>query len=409
MFRLVAHVQPFAWGSVTSMPDLLGFPNTGKPQAELWMGAHPSLPSAIVIDGIEHSLDGLVAEDPKRWLGARDSDRFAGSFPFLLKILAAGGPLSIQVHPSLSQASSGYSKENAAGLAANASDRNYKDGNHKPELIYALTDFEALCGFRPVAEAVAILRSMGGDLLDNAASTLESHSKAADGDSGYSSVVSSFLNASGVERDELFRQVVEGARAVLASETASDIPVTAAARASLVSALELAEQYEGDPGVAVSLLLNRVSMKPGEALFLGAGNMHAYLFGTGVELMANSDNVLRGGLTPKHVDVAELTAILDDRPLDVPFVEPVGSNGFVAWPVPVNDFCLHRTASSQTSTRLWKTDRCAIGICTSGSFVLTAPDRADLVLERGQSVFLLPDVEVQVNGTGELFLATSGD
>lgn len=409
MFRLVAHVQPFAWGSKTSLPELLGFPHTGEPQAELWMGAHPSLPSSIVVEGTSHSLEDLIAEDPSKWLGQLDAKRFSGAFPFLLKILAAGGPLSIQVHPSLAQASNGYAKENESGLAANASNRNYKDGNHKPELIYALTDFEALCGFRPVDEAIAILRSLGGSLLEVAAATLEGATRGADSESGYSDVVKSFLNSSGSEREELFRQVVDGSRSVLANSEQNSRPLPESVRASLVSALDLAEQYLGDPGVAVSLLLNRVSMKPGEALFLGAGNMHAYLFGTGVELMANSDNVLRGGLTPKHVDVAELTAILDDRPLNVPFVEPVARDGFISWPVPVNDFCLHRSASPEASTRSWLADRCAIGICTSGSFVLSSPGQTELVLERGQCVFLLPNKEVSVSGAGELFLATSGD
>lgn len=304
MYLLDPVIRPYAWGATHAISDLLGRTPSGGPEAELWVGAHPGAPSQVILpDGGRRGLDEVIGEDPRTLLGEDVADRFEGRLPFLLKVLAAGSALSLQVHPSLEQAGTGYDAEEAAGIPADAPNRNYRDRNHKPEMIFALTPFEALCGFRPFAESVGILTFLAS-VLDHGSRSRELLESATD-----------HLAADG-GLPAAFRILLEAPTKVVGEITAAagrlldagehEPGVDDAVRPDLGTVRELGSQYPGDPGVLVALLLNRVALQPGEALYLPAGNVHAYLGGLGIEVMAASDNVLRGGLTPKHVDTSEL-------------------------------------------------------------------------------------------------------
>ena len=296
-------VRPYAWGSRTVIAELRGEPSPSPhPEAEMWLGAHPGDPSYLVgADGGRTSLLDAVRSDPEGLLGADRSAKWSGNLPYLLKVLAADEPLSLQAHPSSAQAAEGFARENAAGVPVDAPSRNYRDGSHKPELICALTEFHALVGFRPVDRTVALLRALDVPEVAPHVALLQEQPDA----DGLRALFTTWIT--------LPQSVLD--RAVPALQAAC---VRLAQKGGEFGrearmALELSERYPGDAGVLAALLLNLAVLQPGEALFLPAGNLHAYLSGAGVELMANSDNVLRGGLTAKHVDVAELLRTLSFR------------------------------------------------------------------------------------------------
>jgi mannose-6-phosphate isomerase len=389
-------IQEYAWGSRTALAELLGQPvPSPKPQAEVWMGAHPSAPSRL--PGGQTLLDKLQAA-PEQQLGKTLVQAYGPRLPFLLKLLAAGTPLSLQAHPSLAQARVGFARENALGLPLTAPHRNYKDDNHKPELICALTPFEALCGFRPVAQIRTLLAALAHGRpgpLDHALRTLDGQPTAL----GLKTLFGAWMQLTSGPRTELLAQVLEGCR---------DRPPAEFAFAC-GWAVTLGSLYPGDIGAACSLLLNAVMLQPGEALYLPAGNLHAYLRGLGVELMASSDNVLRGGLTPKHVDVPELLSVLDFRnePARILRAEPSGDGPETVWPTPAEEFRLSLwtlrgetfTPSRRGPEILW---------CAQGALTVRTSGQAT-VLHRGQSVFVsAAEGPFQLQGTGELFRATAG-
>jgi mannose-6-phosphate isomerase len=288
-------VQTYAWGSRTAIADLLGRPSPGnQPEAELWIGAHPKAPSRVAAPAGLGTLERVIQQDPVRILGSEVCDRFGNELPFLLKVLAAAEPLSIQAHPSHEQARRGWERENAEGIPVDASHRNYRDPNHKPELVSALTPFVALKGFRPLDEVARNLEPVARPEI-----APELGRVARDGTP--LALRALFARLMTLDREEqaplLKRATAEAAR-----------------RRKGESAWEwvarLMTRYPGDVSALSPLYLNVVTLAPGEALFLPAGELHAYLEGTAIEVMANSDNVLRGGLTPKHVDVPELLATL---------------------------------------------------------------------------------------------------
>jgi mannose-6-phosphate isomerase len=362
----------YEWGSRTAIPELLGIDPDGRPTAELWFGAHPHDPSPLPAHG--GSLADLVAADPERTLGSEVSARFDGRLPFLLKVLAADRALSIQVHPTLEQARAGYEREDAAGIPENAAERNYKDRNHKPELICALTPFDALCGFRPVEATLALLDELAVAELDFLADRL---------------------------RDDDPLRAAFGA----VFEHPDIAPVVAALSARVADAGDgplyatrlAAEDAPGDVGVVVTLLLNYVRLAPGEAIYLGAGNVHAYLRGTGVEIMASSDNVLRCGLTPKHIDVPELLRITDFTPLADPLWPSVGGR----FEVPVPDFALTRLAIDEPTGL--HDDGPAIVLCTAGSVSV-----ADVSVRPGHAAFVPAGEASVIAGSGSVFVAGVG-
>jgi mannose-6-phosphate isomerase len=356
---------------------LLGVAPDGSPAAELWFGAHAQAPSPAPAHGA--TLDALIAAEPDAMLGGATVARFGVQLPFLLKVLAADTALSIQVHPDLAQARDGFAREEDAGIPRDAPNRNYRDPNHKPELLCALTEFDALCGFRPVAETLALLDALALPELDFVADLLR-------GPDPLRAAFTALLTVA--DPAPLVEAVMQRARQ--RGERATDGPLHAVRLA--------AEHFPADVGVVLSLLLNYVRLQPGEAIFLGAGNVHAYLRGTGVEIMANSDNVLRCGLTPKHVDVPELLRVTDFTALTEPRWPSIGGR----FDVPVPDFSLTRLSIDEP-TGLHDAGPC-IALCTSGAITV-----GDVAVLPGHAAFVPAGVGTTVRGAGEVFIAGIGD
>ncbi|MER8048172.1 mannose-6-phosphate isomerase, class I [Streptomyces sp. NPDC094032] len=380
MDRLANTVRPYAWGSTTAIPELLGTVPTGEPQAELWMGAHPGAPSRTG----RGPLNEVVAADPVRELGPATVEKFGPRLPFLFKILAAGAPLSLQVHPDLAQAREGFAAEEAAGIPLDAPHRNYKDANHKPELICALTPFHGLCGFRDPVEAADTIAALGVDSLKPYVDLLQAHPVEA----ALREVLTALLTA---DREEMAHTVAEAA--------------AAATRLGGAHApyAQIAHHYPNDPGVIAAMLLNPVTLQPGEALFLGAGVPHAYLDGLGVEIMANSDNVLRCGLTPKHVDVPELLRVVRFEPMDPGILRPEASPaGEEVYDTPIDEFRLSRFVRAEGAAPT------ALTAATPQILLATAgrPVVAGTALAPGESVFVPAGETTELSGTGTVFRAT---
>ncbi|MDI9829597.1 mannose-6-phosphate isomerase, class I [Streptomyces sp. KAU_LT] len=380
MDRLDNTVRPYAWGSITALPALLGVEPTGEPQAEMWMGAHPGAPSRTA----RGTLVEVIEADPERELGTATVAKFGPRLPFLLKLLAAAAPLSLQVHPDLAQAKQGYEDEERRGIPVDAGHRNYKDANHKPELICALTEFDGLCGFRDPLQAAALLDALGVDSLKPYVDLLHARPEEA----ALREVLTAVLTA---DRDAMAHTVAEAA-AACARLGGEHAPYAG-----------IAHHYPGDPGVIAAMLLNHVRLQPGEALFLGAGIPHAYLNGLGVEIMANSDNVLRCGLTPKHVDVPELLRIVRFEAGDPGVLRPEAApDGEEVYETPIDEFRLSRYVLAEGTTAHDLTRATPqILLCTSGSVRAGEHD-----LTPGQSVFVPAGEKAEVSGAGTLFRAT---
>lgn len=289
--RLRPTIVSYPWGSRTGIAAFLGRRPAEEPEAELWMGAHPKAPSEVEVDGRWTSLAALVEAAPQDVLGRRVADRHGSGLPFLFKVLAAGRALSIQAHPDRRQAAAGCRREDRLGIPRDAPRRNYRDASHKPEILYALTPFSALRGFRPAAEAFELMAQAGvAEALPEACAALRA------GD------LKGFFTA--------YMALDQGRVAAVLAAALETIAAAATDDGAFARVLELARQFPGDRGVLAPLYLHLLELEPGQALFTGPGVLHAYLEGVGLELMASSDNVVRGGLTDKHVDVAELLAIL---------------------------------------------------------------------------------------------------
>jgi mannose-6-phosphate isomerase len=382
MDRLSNTVRPYAWGSTTAIPELLGTAPTGEPQAEMWLGAHPGAPSRLDRGSGATGLAEVIAADPEGELGAATVARFGPRLPFLLKLLAAGAPLSLQVHPDPAQARAGFEDEERRGIPVDAPHRNYKDANHKPELICALTPFEGLCGFRPAAESADLLAGLGVDSLKPYADLLLAQPE----DAALREVLTAVLTA---DRGEMAQTVAEAAAA--AERLGGPYEPYAV----------LARHYPGDPGVVAALLLNHLRLQPGEAVFLGAGVPHAYIEGLGVEIMSTSDNVLRCGLTPKHVDVPELLKVVRFEP-GAPRILRPESDGEEVYETPVEDFRLSRfVLAPGGAPRQLPYGAPQILLCTAG-----APVVGELPLAPGESVFVPAGEEVRLSGRGTVFRAT---
>ncbi|GGT23519.1 mannose-6-phosphate isomerase, class I [Streptomyces kurssanovii] len=389
MDRLANTVRPYAWGSTTAIPELLGVAPTGEPQAEMWMGAHPGAPSRVTRGGeADQPLSDVITAAPERELGDAAVAKFGPRLPFLLKLLAAAAPLSLQVHPDLAQARDGYGAEENAGIPVDAPHRNYKDANHKPELICALTPFDGLCGFRAPAAAAELLAGLEIDSLKPYVDLLHAHPE-----------------------DAALREVLTAVLTADPQEMAATVAEAAAAAERLGGAYApyaaIARHYPGDPGVIAAMLLNHIQLQPGEALFLGAGVPHAYLDGLGVEIMANSDNVLRCGLTPKHVDVPELLRIVRFEATEPAVLRPEASpSGEEVYDTPIDEFRLSRyVLAPDAEPRDVTASTPQILLCTAGG--VTA---GELRLGPGESAFVPAGEKVEISGTdggpGTVFRAT---
>jgi len=372
-------IRHYAWGSRTVIPDLLGVEPDGQPAAELWFGAHPDDPSPV--PGLDSTLDTLIAATPDELLGAATAARFGPRLPFLLKVLAVESALSIQVHPTLEQARAGFAAEDAAGIARDAPNRNYRDTNHKPELLCALSPFEVLCGFRSIEDSLRLFDAW--DLAE-----LQALRALLAGPDGLRAAFTMLLT---LDAPGALVAAV-GARAASVSRHDEWAGVARAVRL-------MAEDFPGDIGVVLGLLLNYVRLEPGEAIYLDAGTLHCYLRGTGVEIMANSDNVLRCGLTAKHIDVDELLRITGFGELADPRW-PRGAFGFDA---PLADFRLGVHDDGGELDYVYQPGSPRIVLCTEGS-----PEVAGLTLAPGHAAFVPAGTQLLIQGYGTVFVAMLG-
>ncbi|MBW1681498.1 MAG: mannose-6-phosphate isomerase, class I [Deltaproteobacteria bacterium] len=394
IFVLDNPVQEYAWGSKNAIPDLLG--ETGprdRPVAELWMGAHPKAPSRVGLGDRWLPLHELVAQAPEEILGTRAAERFSGKFPFLFKVLAAEKPLSIQVHPDLDLARKGFERENREGIPLDAPQRNYKDPGHKPELVCALGPFEALKGFRKLEEIHELLRRACPATLAEDLRRFRAHMH----EKGLSQLFRRILSLDGREKEGVLAEALRTARALAGTEPAFE----------WVTVLE--RHYPGDRGILAPLFLNLIRLEPGHALYLPAGELHSYLRGIAVELMANSDNVLRGGLTAKHVDPDELLRLVRFEPSPAQWITPrsVGPAEAV-FDTPAEEFELS-VISTHTH---WQRGGAAgkgpeILLCVSGEGLALDPDTGQEVgLRRGVSLLIPGSVRsYEIRGKVRLFRA----
>jgi mannose-6-phosphate isomerase len=390
-------VRPYAWGSRRGIAELQGrpFPTAG-PEAELWMGSHPSAPSVICRNGRRSTLEAVIAADPVGELGPASVARFGTRLPFLLKVLSADVALSIQLHPSRAQAEAGFRAENERGLLPGDPARNYVDDWPKPELLYALTPFEVLAGLRTPQDAAGLLRALGVDQLKPLAAELDG----AAGEQVPAEALALILEWPESGRAELIGAVL----AACASLASADGPYADACAA----AVRESANHPGDLGLVAMLLMRHAVLQPGQALFMPAGGLHAYLRGTGVELLANSDNVIRAGLTGKHVDVPELLKLLDpDASVAVILPRPLAA-GIAVYETPAPEFRLYRLDLPGGRLDLPGSGP-RILLCTEGSVVLRA-ESGQVRVARGESCFVsAADGAVTAAGQARAVLAGVGD
>ncbi|MEO6600768.1 MAG: mannose-6-phosphate isomerase, class I [Polyangiaceae bacterium] len=396
MLRLENPIQNYAWGSHSAISRLLGRPSPdGKPEAEIWMGAHPKAPSLVLPS--RESLAHLIEREPERMLGSQNHARFGARLPYLLKVLAAEAPLSLQAHPTLEQARAGFDAEEAAGVPLDSAQRNYKDRSHKPELICALTPFAALCGFRPIEATLALFRELKAPHVSHLLEVLEERPT----EPGLAQLFSTLLGLPPERRTELARETLDRCTLLAAVEGPFQHEFTWAVRIGML--------YPGDIGIVNALLLNLVRLAPGEAIYLPAGNLHAYLQGVGVEIMANSDNVLRGGLTPKHVDSVELLRVLQFHAAPATILRGVVNGGARVYRTSASEFELESVALTPNES-VPMSDRRGpeILFCEHGQLSVRGKGE-ELSLAQGQALFIAANEPgYAVSGAGKLFRASVG-
>ncbi|MDE5206452.1 mannose-6-phosphate isomerase [Citrobacter amalonaticus] len=384
MQKLINSVQNYAWGSKTALTELYGQANPQQlPMAELWMGAHPKSSSKVEdASGQVVSLRDVIDGNQSALLGDAVAKRF-GELPFLFKVLCAAQPLSIQVHPNKRNSEIGFAKENAAGIPMDAAERNYKDPNHKPELVFALTPFLAMNAFREFSEIVSLLQPVAG------AHTAIAHFLEQPNAERLSQLFAGLLNMQGEEKSRALA-ILKAALETQQGEPWQTIRLIAAF-------------YPDDSGLFSPLLLNVVKLNPGEAMFLFAETPHAYLQGVALEVMANSDNVLRAGLTPKYIDIPELVANVkfEAKPANQLLTTPVKNGAELDFPIPVDDFAfsLHDLSAQETTI---DQQSAAILFCVEGEAILSKGEQR-LVLKPGESAFISAEESpVSVSGVGRV-------
>jgi mannose-6-phosphate isomerase len=396
--RLLGPIRSYAWGSHRFIAELQGrHAPTSAPEAELWLGAHPGAPSEIESTGQRLSLLDLIDTDRSRALGPALNRRFDGELPFLMKVLAAERPLSLQAHPSRAQAEAGFAREQAKKVPLSAPERSYKDKRPKPELIVALTPFSALSGFRRPSATQALFRELDAPSLEPFLKPLaDPNPKAA-----LATTFEGLMTADADVQRTLARATLDAATRKAGSGGAFEKEFAWAAR--------LGALYPGDIGITCALLLNLVELSPYEGMFLPAGNLHAYLEGAGIEIMAASDNVLRGGLTPKPVNVPELLRVLDFSELAPAVLLPkTHSEGEHVYPTPSEEFRLSYL-EVEVDARVEARKSPEILLVTAGELSLESSTGA-LALNPGDAAFV-PACEPSyvLRGSGTVFRATAGE
>ena len=408
MFIFISNVaRDYAWGDAEAIPAILGEDATGEPQAELWLGTHIDDPAELARrnDKATTLLDLIQGDVDKYGVDG-------AGLPFLLKVLGIGQPLSVQAHPNKLQAVEGFERENLLGVPRDAADRNYRDPNHKPEVVVALSDdFAALAGFRPLSEVVADLRAMAafggesaealGDLADWISAGVAAPTTSNSRDAEVRSQVMNWIFA-GSDAEAEAVDALAGSLGGLGDER----------RARVLR--KLLELHPNDPGVLVSLLMNLVHLAAGEALYLPPQHIHAYLSGVAIEVMASPDNVLRAGLTSKHIDAEELCRVIEFEELADPRLPGIAEQpGVTLWQPDVADFSLRRLRVQQGSGPVSiGTDYPLVLIATEGKVVA---ERSDDGLDefaniaRGQALYVSAGEPVTFTGNGELFIATVGE
>lgn len=402
-------VRPYAWGSRTVIGELLGRPVPAPhPEAELWMGAHPGDPSRITTaDGTERNLLEVVEADPVGQLGQECARRWHNRLPYMLKVLAAAEPLSLQAHPSAAQAAAGYAAEEAAGIPRDAPERNYPDPTPKPELVCALTEFEVLAGFADASRTVELLRAIETPELAGYSELLAGQPDS----EGLRALFTTWITLPQQRIDDLLPDVVKAC--ARHAEEGGEF------QAECRTVADLGDEHPHDAGVLTALLLNRISLRAGEAVYLPAGNLHLYLHGTAIEILANSDNVLRCGLTPKHVDVPELLKVVDFASGRMPVLAGEASAaepGLWVYSTDADEFELSRLEFSAATPEAVELPAGApqILVCTHGAvLVRDHRDGRELELPRGASVWLTADdpaisLRPASDERAQVFRATTG-
>jgi mannose-6-phosphate isomerase len=403
-FKLHNQVKHYDWGSPVLIPRLMGCAGDGTPWAELWMGSHPGSPSQVSLASREVNLGELIARDPCNYLGDKTAERY-GELPFLLKLLAAEKPLSIQAHPNLAQAREGFERENKAGLMPDAYNRSYRDSNHKPEIICALTPFTGMCGFRDPKQIQKLLGiflnqpSVPGIVHEGFIPLMQALEM-----NDTASALRNFLSA-------LFSLPPEVKKALIEYILSWGVEEQRCCLVEWELIQSFARLYPGDPGVIAPLYLNVFRLEPGEAIFLDAGLLHAYVHGFGVELMANSDNVLRGGLTAKHIDIQELMDVLEFRPYNPPIMRRELGVSCFTYPTPCEEFSLTVMCGDGTGNVAFTLDSPSIGIVTEGEVSVSSTGES-IILKQGESAFIPPtavgEAPLMLQGNYTLYVASCG-
>ena len=388
-------VLEYSWGSKTAIQSLLGqFDSAGNPMAELWMGAHPKAPSKLLIDGKWKPLNELIEKDPEAILGRRVAEAFSGKLPFLFKVIAAAEPLSIQVHPNLEQAREGYARENLLGIPLDSPDRNYKDTNHKAEILCALGPFQGLFGFRTPEEILSLFHKIFSPRLFEELSLLE---KKPD-QKGLKSFFTSLFTMDKKRQRYIVKEAAGAAEKRAEQEPVFDWMV------------RLHQAYPHDVGIFSPIMMNLEELEPGEAVYVPAGQLHAYLCGMGIELMANSDNVLRGGLTSKHVDVPQLLKIVKFESGPVNKIEPLRKGEFESiYPTPSLEFMLRTiTLNKKESYKSPDNRSVEILICSDGKAKIKDLGNGEVLpLPKGRSVIVPAGVTgYRISGKAKIYKAS---
>ena len=388
MWHLTGRIRDYAWGSLTAIPDLLGSAPTGEPQAEYWLGAHPLAPATI--DGVD--LEELFRDHPE-WVGDCTRQAFPDRFPVLMKILAAEHPLSLQAHPNREQAEQGFARETRLRVPIDSPVRVYRDEWPKPELLVALTEFDGLCGFREPGHTVKLFRGLGvSEKLDAVIGPLSQRK-------GPAAMAEVFLDILSQDHPDHVDEVLRLAHGHAEEETELGLFAR--------TACDLNRHFPHEPSILAALMLNRIHLEPGQGLYLPTQTLHSYLSGVGIEVMACSDNVLRGGLTSKHINVDELIQVVDFTPSSIAPVETCDDGGFVRYLTPAPEFIVWRGDLSNQPMCVPKTDSCRIALVVDGEAHLRADDTsADLTT--GEAVLIPSGEQVSATGSATIFVSAPG-